>query len=181
MTAQTTAQQHRSTAAAHDTAAQESFERSDTDGFMSQWAHGVMAQRERLAADIAEDGGRAMFLALFDTNGNLVPAKYIETRFGYSWALLSSDDPRSEFKGWFNPSKARKVGVARTNDAKKGYYVGYVMAPAKADLGGGNLTSVRAYPKRIDGGFSRDVEIVDNGQDETNIERWYKIHSGQDV
>jgi hypothetical protein len=169
----------RAQAADHDRAAHESFERCDTDGFMSQWAHGLSAEQKRLQADIEEDGGRATFLALFDTDGELVPAKWIETRYGLSWALLESDDPRSRFIGWFNPSKASDAKEARRRDAAKGFYVGYVKAPARAELRGGNACTVRAVPVRTDGGFSRDVIVVDDGQHDEYGEvlgRWYAVH-----
>lgn len=156
----------RESAAAHDRAAQESFERCDTDGALSQWAHGLSGQKDRLQADIEESGGKAEFLALFDLEGNLVAAKLIDTRYGRAWGILESDDPRSKIVKWFNPSEAMKAVTARRNDAKKGYFVGYVAAPAKAELRGGDLLTVSAVPVRLDGGFSRDVEIVDNGHGE---------------
>jgi hypothetical protein len=53
----------------------ESFERSDTDGFPSQWASGLTAQWHRLATEIADLGGRHEFPALFDGEGHLAPPK----------------------------------------------------------------------------------------------------------
>jgi hypothetical protein len=172
------AQQHRDNAVKADLAAQESWERSDTDGFMSQWASGLTAARERLQADIIEDGGRAMFPALFDLEGALIAAKRVEGRHGMVWGLLGSDNPDDGITGWFGESNASRKGAARRNDAKKGYYIGYVMANAKADLRGSNATSVRAVAVRTDGGFSRDVEIIDNGVGETDMHRWYDIYDG---
>lgn len=161
-----TPEEHRRLAEEAEQRREESWDRSDTDGFMSQWASGLAADEHRLAAQIAEAGGRAWFPALFDLDGNLVAAKLIDGRYGLVWGLLESDDPDSPFTGWFNPSRALDDDRARRNNAKKGYYVGGVMARAKADLGGGSITSVRAIAKRIDGGFSRDVEIVDNGHEQ---------------
>ena len=159
-----TAQELRQSAARHDQEANESFERSDTDGFMSQWASGVVAQEERLQADIVENGGKWEFQALFDLDGNLVAAKKIETQYGWSWGIFADDSGRGRFTGWFNESKARKEETRIANDAKKGYYVGSVLAPAKAVLRGRSRTSVYAVAVRLDGGWSRDVEIVDNGK-----------------
>lgn len=53
-----TAQQYRESAAGHIQAERESFERCDTDGFMSQWAHNVMARVAQVKADIVENGNK---------------------------------------------------------------------------------------------------------------------------
>jgi hypothetical protein len=150
----------------------ESFERCDTDGFLSQQANDTMARVYELAADLIDNGERAMFLALFDTDGDQVPAKRIKTRYGMSWGLINPDDPNGRFLGWFNPSKAGKPGAARLADAKKGYYVGYVLAPAKADVSSSGRGAIAV---RTDGGYSADAEIVDNGHGDTDIHRWYDI------
>ncbi|MFI6290078.1 hypothetical protein ACIBEJ_00750 [Nonomuraea sp. NPDC050790] len=168
----------RAQAADHDKKAQTSYERSDTDGCLSQWGSSMVAQELRLQADINEAGGRALFPALFDTSGALVPALLTDGEWGWYFTLLASDDPNGRRAGWFGPSKARKAANARANDAAKGYYIGYVMAPAKAELRGGNIMCVTAIAVRTDGGFSRDVTIVDNGQHDEYGEvlgRWYAI------
>lgn len=164
----TTSTEYREAAAANEAEAAASFERSDTDGCMSQWANTVTADLHRRQAEIADNGDRARFCALFDLDGNLVPAKLVSGRYGRVWGLLPNDDPRASFTGWFNPSNAENENVRRRNNAKKGYYEGTVLAPAAARLGGsgtgmaGALT-VHTVIYRTDGGFSRDVEIVDNG------------------
>ena len=78
----TTAQDFRDMAAAAEKEKETSFERCDTDGFLSQWGHGMMAQQYRLQAEIEENGGLWEYAALFDLQGNLVPAKEVETRYG---------------------------------------------------------------------------------------------------
>lgn len=75
---------------AAEAAAIESFKRSHTDGFMSQWAGGRSAEKHRLNADIARKGGKMEFKALFDLDGNLIAAKKIQTQYGSAWAILSS-------------------------------------------------------------------------------------------
>jgi hypothetical protein len=186
-TTTTTPEELREQADLRDRQAAESFDRCDTDGFMSQWASGLTARKLRLEADLIENGGRAMFPALFDTDGNLVPAKYVTVRRGYrhdyAWGLLADDDPHGRFVGWFNPSNARTKGTARRNDAKKGYYVGYVMAPAKATIrangtGMAGAASATVGPDRTDGGFSRDVVVFDNGHGDTDVHHWYDIQDG---
>lgn len=154
------AAEHRAAALGHDRKSAESFDRCDTDGALTQWGNDMLAQEHRLAARIAENGGTWTFPALFDLDGKLVAAKSVKTQFGYSWALLASDDPDSEYVGWFNESQARSAAARNRNNARKGYTVGRVKAPARAELKGGNIMSVTAVPVRLDGGFSRDVEIV---------------------
>jgi hypothetical protein len=125
-----------------------------------------MAGLHRLEADIAEAGGMWEFPALFDLEGNLVPAKEVEGQFGLSWMLLNE---RGRCAGWFNPSRARNPEVRRRSNRKKGYYIGRVRVPADADLAGENAFRVRPVALRKDNGWSPDAEIVDNGQ-------WHSPH-----
>lgn len=138
--------------------AYDSFERCDTDGFLSQWASGVMAGRYEGAAQILENGGCAEFIALFDLEGNLVPAKYMETRYGYAWALLevNEDESIQRIVGWFNESRAKNEETARRNNEKKGYRLGKVRAACFLNLKDGRVI-------RTDGEYSSKVEIIDNG------------------
>jgi hypothetical protein len=162
-----TAAQHRAAAAAAQNKVAESFDRCGDDGFVSQWANSMIAREHRLAAEIAENGGRAKFPALFDLNGNLVAAKLVQVPDRYrdgwdvsKWVVLASDDPRSRATAWITAFPVRKSTMTR-----KGYTEGYVMAPAKAELKGSGTGlaaahTVREVAVRTDGGFSRDVEIV---------------------
>jgi hypothetical protein len=155
MTSTTTPAELRAEAARHDQAAADSFERCDTDGFMSQWASGLTASKLRLEASIQENGGKAEFPALFDLDGNLVAAKLIDGKYGLVWGILASDDPRSQITGWVSAFPKRESTMT-----KKGYREGTVLAPARADLVGANVCSVHAVKLRTDGGFSRNVEVV---------------------
>jgi hypothetical protein len=159
-----TAEDHRALAAQKEQDKEDSFQRCDTDGFLSQWASGLSAERHRLAADIKDNGGRWEFRALFDLNGNLVAAKQIETVYGTSWGLLESDDPKAQIKGWFNASRAQNEARRLKANAAKGYRMGTVLAPAAAvyqGRGHGLSGTCWVSAVRTDGGFSRDVEIVD--------------------
>jgi hypothetical protein len=141
---------------------EESFERCDTDGFLSQWAHDICGHRDDLAAQVAEQGFTFFFPALFDLNGNLVAAKLIavSSKFHHGkdsmWGILENDDPHSRVVNWI---KARPARVSTIE--KKGYREGMVAAPAKADIMGEK--TAYAGIRRTDGGFSRNVNIVDNG------------------
>lgn len=155
----------RAQAAESDRRAAESFDRCDTDGFVSQWANGITSRQLRLQADILEAGGVAEFPALFDLDGNLVAAKLVDGRYGQSWCLLATDDADSFAIGWFSPSHARKGERRLRTDRAKGFTEGTVKAPAKAGIaasGTGLAGAVTAHVTvyRADGGFSRDAEIV---------------------
>lgn len=153
-----TAEQWREAAAACARRSQESWERSDTDGFLSQWASDSTNRLNLVKAELADSNGLSEFPALFDLDGNLVAAKLLDTRYGSAWALLDSDDPDSRIVGWVNRSKAAKAKTRAANLAKKGYTEGTVVAPAGAKLTGTTTLSVWVYRK--DGGFSRDAEVV---------------------
>lgn len=165
-----TAEEHRQWARDSARQAAESFERCDTDGFLSQWASGLTADLHRAKARIADAGGTSSFPALFDMDGNLVAAKLVDTRYRRSWMLLGDDDPNGRAAGWFNPSKHSDPERRRANNAAKGFFVGKVAAPADAKLtsppgarGLGGATSVSVSVYRTDRGFSRDVTVLDNG------------------
>lgn len=53
-------------------AERESFDRCDTDGFLSQWAHGMGAQRDARQIEILENGGHVRVRVLCDADGNIV-------------------------------------------------------------------------------------------------------------
>jgi len=69
---------------------QESFERCDTDGFVSQWCLGLTARECDERARICEEGGTASFTGLYE-GMRRVRAKRIDTPFGTSWLLDDSE------------------------------------------------------------------------------------------
>jgi hypothetical protein len=148
-------------AARLEAAREESFERCDTDGFVSQWADGILASKMRLQAEIERNNGMSEFPALFDLEGNRLPAKLITVpdRFkGYGtrtcWALC--DPATGRFTGVFVTPAT--IGSKRSENclARKGYRQGTEMAPAKADIVGyGRGLSGNAWAAivRTDGGY----------------------------
>ncbi len=156
------AEQLKERATNHRAAAEESFERCDTDGFLSQWAHGICAHRDELQAMVVQNGGKHDFPALFDLQGKLVAAKLIavQSRFHHGkdtmWGVLENDDPSSKVIAWIKAHPARQSTMER-----KGYREGTVRVPAKAVIAG--ETTAYATIIRLDRGFSRDAEIIDNG------------------
>lgn len=141
---------------------QESIDRSDTDGFMSQWASGITSQKERLEAELEKNNGFATFHVLFDLEGNIVPARQIDTKFGPAWAEY--EDPHnmySKFTGKFiNESKSPKRKTQEAYLLKKGYTLGRIKAPAKVDTVGSNMVSVQAVVLRKGKDPLEAVEIV---------------------
>ena len=125
----TTAQALRTEAAAHEQAAQDSFDRCDTDGFLSQWASGLTAQLKRCQADVLDNGGMAEFPALFTLDGERVNAKLIDGRFGRCWAMM---DEAGKFTGEFIKAFPKR----KSTMARKGFREGTEMAPAVAFMDG---------------------------------------------
>ena len=121
------AEELREQAAESDRKAAESWERSDTDGFLSQWAHGITADMHRRNAELLEAGGRARFPALFTTSGDWVPARRIEGTYGPRWQVLTETGrPTGTFLA-YRPKR-------RDTLAKHGYVEGIVERPAVAAI-----------------------------------------------
>lgn len=116
--------------------AAESFERSDTDGFLSQWAHGVNARRAEAEADLIENGGVADFPTLLDGDRR-VDAKLVDGRYGRVWLL--SDDEASRYGRRFIP-----FGENSRIQSGLGLHEGTETAPAVVKMTGG----VSPYPYR---------------------------------
>jgi hypothetical protein len=155
---------------------EESWERSDTDGFLSQWALGSLSQQYTLCAQLAEANGLTEVCALFDLDGELVPSVHGFGEYGEYFAVLDNDERGC--RRFFNPSKAKNEQTARKNNAAKGFYIGLVKTPGKVEmLGGGKGLSgcASAYnaivPQTLsdNGGTlitaEQVVEIVDNGHE----------------
>lgn len=130
----------------------ESFERCDTDGFMSQWAHGLAGDKAGMMAELQERGGEWDFPALFDLEGNRVAAKLVDTKFGTAWAIC---DAAGQFKKFVSAFPARESTMA-----KKGFKEGREMAPAKVEYTGNNICSVRPSYIRKDRGYPADAKVI---------------------
>lgn len=153
-----TAEQLRQEAAAHDQDAADSFERCDTDGFVSQWASGITAREKRLQADIVENGGLAEFMGLFDLDtGARVRAKVIDGKYGLCWAFCDADD---KFTGQFVSAFPKREATM----AKKGYREDWEQAPARATIVGSGTglsgaATCRAVKVRTDEGYPPDAVV----------------------
>lgn len=89
-----TAEYHRQEATDCLQTAHDSFERCDTDGFLSQWANQTMARRHTLAAQIAENGGVWEFESrrLERLDGTPVEARICQTKYGFRWRIDATDE-----------------------------------------------------------------------------------------
>lgn len=146
----------------------ESWDRCDTDGFLSQWAHGLTATENEYRAQLAETDGKCDVQAAFDLDGNLLRALHGWSDYGEYFMIKDADGNKIEF---FSPSQARSETTARRNNAKKGYYVGTVRVPATVKIMGGGTGlagAANCYAMIVPASKeiipSADVEIVDNGQ-----------------
>jgi hypothetical protein len=164
-----TADEYRELARKFYAARQESWERSDTDGFVSQWASGLTAQQYSLSAQLADADGATEACALFDLEGNLVPSVHGWGEYGEYFIVLDNDERGC--RRFFNPSKARNEATARKNNAAKGFYVGTATVPAKVEIvGGGTGLSgaascyVAIIPARKEVSADTVISITDNGR-----------------
>jgi hypothetical protein len=93
-----TAIDYKNEAARHEQARIDSIESCDTDGFVSQWAHGINGNLARCKASIIENGGRDNFAGLYQGDRR-VAAKLIQTKFGYCWLLRDDEVELIEARG----------------------------------------------------------------------------------
>lgn len=91
-----TADELREQARQYEQKAQDSFDRCDTDGFLSQWASGLSAQLCRAKAEITENGGVMPFEVLLEDDKHVsnrrVDAKLINGQFGAVWLLSEAEE-----------------------------------------------------------------------------------------
>lgn len=168
-----TARQWRDLASISAARSTESFDRSDTDGALSQAGDNLTARKYRLCAQLAEQDGIWGFQALFTLTGALVPdATYIRTKQGkWVWRI-----GRGEGAQWFNESHALDGSRRRKNDAAKGFYVGQVRArgyvgTTGSGRGSSGMLSVGYFIGRVE---QSPIEIVDNGVGDMDLGTQYE-------
>lgn len=141
----------------------DSFERCDTDGFVTQWASDITAREYEAKAKLAENDGWGRFVTVFDLDGNKLDATQCKTQWGYTWRIGRGDNVQ-----WFNESSAQDPERRKKANAKKGYAIGYVEAPAYVTIGGGGsgfsgMASAHVVIRPKDSDLT-EYRIVDNGQ-----------------
>jgi len=136
------------------------------DCALSARCDSLNADLYRLRADLIEAGGKAWFWGLYDLEGNRVPAKLIDGRFGLCWAIVDPETDR--FTGKFIGAFPERVETMR----KKGFEERKEWAPARAKIVGSGkglsgLCTARASVVRTDGGW-RGGELIDEEEGEAN-------------
>lgn len=119
----------------------ESFERCDTDGYLSQWALDVTSSIYREAAELAERDWKDSWNTLADTEGNLVPCREIETKFGWAYGVYRTfEDAQNcgEIIKW--------VGTSGRAAKNKGYQLVVVRSEAKVEMAGGYTARAVVLP-----------------------------------
>lgn len=118
-----------------DQAAADSFDRCDTDGFLSQWAHTIGARKLRAEADLIDAGGKIETRALFNLDGTVASTHYGYGQYGPYWVL--NDEAAARYgKRFFSPSKARTFAKRRENNRKKGFTIGTIRVAGRVVIAG---------------------------------------------
>lgn len=131
----------REEAARQEQEAIDSFDRCDTDGFLSQWASRLGGRLDRAKADLVEAGGVSEFTALFDLDGNVISTHSGWGQYGPYFRL--TDEAAERFgRRFVNPSRANDPEREHANNAKKGFAVGTIRVAAYADYRGKSMMSV---------------------------------------
>lgn len=129
-----TAEDHREAAKADRKRAIESFERCDTDGFLSQWASDLNARKHEREASILENGGLAEFWGLYEGDRR-VKAKLVRVYNKFKFAeeskwVVEDDDPVCQRRKWIPSGKRSRI------QKQLGLCERKEMAPAKACISG---------------------------------------------
>ena len=137
-----TAEEWREQARASRKRSADSFERCDTDGFMSQWASDLTAREYELKAELAETGAWTYARALFDAETGEVASTHVaDGQWGLYWVL--NDAATAKYgKRFLNESKAATSEKRAAAMRKKGFTVGKVKVAAYVAMTGGSITSV---------------------------------------
>lgn len=115
----------------------ESYERCDTDGFVSQWAHGLDAHAAATAIELCEARGLTRCSVLLDAEtGEIASTHYKWGDYGPYWVL---NDAAAEKAGkrFVNESRAERRATFVKNMAKKGFVVGTAEVRAEVKIVGG--------------------------------------------
>ena len=113
----------------------ESWERSDTDGALSQWALSRQESEYLTWAQLAENDYLSTYTALAK-DGKLVPQKEIETKYGWCYAVFESFEEAKKSDGKI----LQFVGFGDKAVKNKGYEKITVQAKSKVVLAGSGWT-----------------------------------------
>lgn len=161
----TSPEDFRNQAAAAEAERQASWERSDTDGFASQAASGIMAAKYRAQAELAEAGGLMEYRVPFLVDGRIASTHLSYGQYGASW-VLNDDAAAVVGKRFLSDSNAGKASTRYKNNLKKGVTFGTIRVKGYVTLSGSgtgmsSMTSVRAVTlPDVDALKAGDYEVV---------------------
>jgi hypothetical protein len=137
---------------------QDSWERSDTDGFLTQWASGLSAQLASKKAEIVENGNKAEFAGLYEGTRRVM-ARIIQTQYGSCWLLHDSEADLMAKRG----SRFVPTGDNSRIQKRLGLSQRFEMAPAWAKMDGrGTGLSGQAWVAvfRTGDKWGKDAELI---------------------
>lgn len=143
----------------------ESFERCDTDGFLSQWASGVSATVREAEARLIEQDGLTETRALFDLNGNLASTHVFYKKNPYGYGEIESWRMNDEFvanggKRFITLSNANKGETRYRNNEKKGVRVGTIRVRGYVKVRGSYNAARGVILPNVDDIMNGDFDIV---------------------
>lgn len=143
-----TAEDHRAAAGRSHKARDESWDRSDTDGFLSQWASGLNAQEHEAWADLLDNGGKTRMRVLMNLDGTVASTHLAYGQYGAYWVLNDAAAARYG-KRFFNESEAAKASRRQKTHAAKGFTFGTIEVEGYVTLSGGGTGLSGAASVRV--------------------------------
>jgi hypothetical protein len=139
------AKSYEASARVSDDRVQESWERSDTDGYMSQWASGLGAQLSRAKADWARANGTCEANILLTTKDEIASTHEKENQYGWFW-ILRDGATVTYGKRFFSGSKAQSWTKKALTNARNGFVIARVrVASPGPEFVGNNTASVSVH------------------------------------
>lgn len=118
-------------------AAVKSFERCDTDGFLSQWASRMTGDADGAAVELCKARGLTTVSVLLDIEtGEIASTHHKWGDFGPFWVLNDAAAEKSG-KRFVNESQAQRKATFLKNMAAKGFKVGTAEVRAEVKIVGG--------------------------------------------
>jgi len=146
-------------AARNEQAKSESFERSDTDGFVSQWASGITAELNREKARISRQKGLDTFSGLY-SGDTRVRAKIVNGQYGSVWLIDDCDQHLTggrEFIPVGSKSRVqRELGLSERQETAPAW-----ACTAGSGTGLSGACSVRVITFRTGCKWGSDAELVE--------------------
>lgn len=119
--------------------ARESFERCDTDGFLSQWADQLGSAEAGCGIQLAENGGYTVTKVLLDAETGEIASTHAKWGDWGPYWVLNDAAANKAGKRFVNESQAQKLSTFQANMRKKGYTVGTAEVRGEVKIVGGGM------------------------------------------